>query len=295
MARKIAVCVGQNYYAPQTLVTPLRGCVNDALLIGEMLRIAGFQDVRQIHNEPATQEGILRRLAIEIAKLREGDFFVFWNSSHGYQVQDRNYDEMVDGLDEAICSYDTDPRNPLTDDKFAKILVRAHPKAFIFFGSDSCHSGSLTRGALEKMESNHRVPRLWIPPDDILFRTGRPTIDLGAYIKDFKRREVPQPPLRRFGFLAREEEDLQHLLLSGCKAEQVSWDAKFTEGHHGAMTYNFAKTVLEAWQQGKAITYQEAHEATLKGLEKGNFDQTPQLEGPKRLKDMPVFGFVPGG
>jgi hypothetical protein len=293
MAKKIAMCVGQNYYAPQTLVTPLRGCVNDALLIGEMLRMAGFQEVRQIHNEPATQEGILRRLAVEIAKLREGDYFVFWNSSHGYQLQDRNYDELVDGLDEAICTYDTDPRDPLTDDKFAKILVRAHPKAFVFLGSDSCHSGSLTRGALEGMENNDRTPRLWLPPDDILFRTGRPTIDLGAYIEGFKDRKVTQPPLRRFGFLARSEEDMQHLLLSGCKAEEVSWDAKFPQGHHGAMTYNFVNAVLKAWHNGKAITYREAHQATLDGLEKDRFDQNPQLEGPDRLKDTPVFGFVP--
>ena len=295
MARKIAVCVGQNYYAPQTLVSSLRGCVNDALLIGEMLRKAGFQEIRQIHNEPATQEGILRRLAIEIAKLRAGDYFVFWNSSHGYQVQDRNYDELVDGLDEAICTYDTDPRNPLTDDKFAKILVRAHPEALVFFGSDSCHSGTLTRGAMQEMAGNDRVPRLWIPPDDILFRTGRPTINLGAYIKDFKMAEITQPPVRRFGLLARRgEEDMQHLLLSGCESQEVSWDAKFPQGHHGAMTYNFAQAVLKAWHKGQTITYQEAHQATLQGLKENSYNQNPQLEGPNRLKDLPVFGFVPG-
>ena len=38
VATKIALCVGQNNYDPSTGVTPLRGCVNDTLLIGEMLR-----------------------------------------------------------------------------------------------------------------------------------------------------------------------------------------------------------------------------------------------------------------
>lgn len=293
MARKIAICVGQNEYAAHTSINPLRGCVNDSLLIGEMLRKAGFTEVRQIHNKAAIQEGILRRLAVEIAKLRAGDHFVFWNSSHGYQVQDRNYDELVDGMDEAICTYDTDERDPLTDDKFAKILVRAHPEALIFFGSDSCHSGTLTREGLTKLQGNDRIPRLWIPHEDILFRSGKPIVDLGAYIKGFEEREAPSHTVRRFGYLAQEQAEMNHLLLSGCKAEEVSWDAKFPQGNHGAMTYNFAKAVLGAWHKGKAITYREAHKATLKGLKEGHYDQHPQLEGPDRLQDAPVFGFVP--
>ena len=53
VVKKIALCIGLNTYGPQTTVTPLRGCVNDALLIGQMLRQAGFE-VRQVHNEAAT-------------------------------------------------------------------------------------------------------------------------------------------------------------------------------------------------------------------------------------------------
>jgi uncharacterized caspase-like protein len=64
LATKIALCVGQNKYDPSTGVTPLRGCVNDTLLIGEMLRRAGFE-VRQVHDQAATQRGILDRLSTE--------------------------------------------------------------------------------------------------------------------------------------------------------------------------------------------------------------------------------------
>ncbi len=59
------------------------------------------------------------------------------------------------------------------------------------------------------------------------------------------------------------------------------------------MTYNFAKAVLRAWRNGKAITYGEAHEAALEGLAQGEFEQKPQLEGPDRLKDAAVFGYEP--
>ena len=181
MATKIALCVGQNKYDPSTGVTPLRGCVNDTLLIGEMLRRAGFE-VRQVHDQAATQRGILDRLSIEVAKLREGDFFVFWNSSHGYQLNDREGDELYDYLDEAICTYDTDPRDPLTDDKIGRILYRADPKATVFLGSDSCHSASLTKAMLEEQKGNDGPqPRLWIPPDDVRFRSGTTLIDLDAF------------------------------------------------------------------------------------------------------------------
>jgi len=51
--------------------------------------------------------------------------------------------------------------------------------------------------------------------------------------------------------------------------------------------------VLRAWRDGKAITYREAHEAALTGLDQGEFEQEPQLEGPDRFKDAPVFGYKP--
>ncbi len=290
MPKKIAVCIGQNIYDPSTGVTPLRGCVNDALLIGEMLRFAGFDIIRQVHNEAATQEGILERVSTEVAKLRSGDYFVLWNSSHGYQIQDRSGDELIDGLDEAITSYDTDPRNPLTDDKFAQIISRAHPQSFILFASDSCHSGTLSKADVAHLGKNYRVPRLWIPPDDVLFRTGKPMLDLGKYMKGIPSRKAPKLKLRNFGRLGKDTGTMNHLFLSGCLPEEVSWDAKFDEGFHGAMTYNFTKAVLNAWSKKKAISYAEAHKTAIQGLKKGKFQQSPQLEGQNKFKDSPVFG-----
>ena len=85
---------------------------------------------------------------------------------------------------------------------------------------------------------------------------------------------------------------MRHLLLSGCRSDQVSWDAKFPQGYHGAMTYHFARAVLEAWQNGRAITYRAAHKAAHDVVAE-KFNQNPQLEGPDVLKDTPVFGYEP--
>jgi hypothetical protein len=298
MGRKVALCVGQNEYGPSTGVTPLRGCVNDALLIGEMLRAAGFE-VRQIHNQAATQKGIVDRLETEVAKLRAGDYLVFWNSSHGYQLTDRSADELYDGRDEAICTYDTDPRDPLMDDKLAKLFSRANPEAFVFFGSDSCHSGTLTRDALGGLRENgeraYRAPRLWLPPEDVRARAGQPAFDLWGYFDEEKRPEylaANGQPLRAFGRLGHPPPEVPHVLLAGCRAEQVSWDAQFGGRFHGAMTYNFAKAVLAAWRQGRAITYRDAH-ARAVAMVQERFAQEPQLEGPDSMKDAPVFGYRP--
>jgi hypothetical protein len=148
MPRRIAVCVGQNTYSPTSGVQPpLKGCINDAMLIGSMLSRAGFE-VRQLHDQAATQRAILTELETGVAQLREGDYFVFWNASHGYRVRDRSGDELFDFVDEAISTYDNDYRNPLTDDKFQQILGRANPGSTILFGSDSCFSATLTRQLL---------------------------------------------------------------------------------------------------------------------------------------------------
>jgi hypothetical protein len=386
MSRKVGICVGQNNYSPTSGVTPLLGCINDALLIGEMLRRAGFE-VRQLHDQAATQQGILEALETEVATLRQGDYLVFWNSSHGFQVQDQSGGDEFDYKDEAICCYDNALQDPLRDDKFARILDRVHPGATIFFGSDSCHSGSVTRAlvrglaglpadtsaqALQRSDDGEAEPvdiiarqiltrdtavrslqlpiegvaaevrettivpadsdivpadsdaeldqeteasindpvsndwqvRLFIPTRlDVLFDLGQNALNPDDYVRtvpegprsvDLDRFLAGDKPIRRLGALARpgREESTTHVLLSGCLPEEVSWDAPFPQGRHGAMTYYFAVVVLEAWKRGEAITYQQAHqEATNRLLQR--FSQHPQLEGPDILKDAPVFGYEP--
>lgn len=302
MGRKLALCVGINEYAPRTKIPPLRGCVNDALLIGEMLRYAGF-DVRQVHDRAATKKGILARLESEVARLRKDDYFVFWNSSHGYQLVDRSGDELHDGLDEAICTYDTDVRDPFSDDKIAKVFSRANREATVFLASDSCHSGTLTKSAVDSLRRNsndpqhYRAPRLWLPPPDIRFRSGHTDFDMWALVEEKpaakKGHDLGGVIPRTFGRLGHPPPEVPNLFLAACRADQVSWDSFFGSQFHGAMTFNFAKAVLSAWKAGKAISYAEAHKKASAGV-RSRFDQDPQLDGPSAFLDMPVFGYVPG-
>jgi metacaspase-1 len=182
------------------------------------------------------------------------------------------------------------------------VFARANPRATVFFGSDSCHSGTLTRALAEELRRNgespetYRAPRLWIPPDDVRSRQGLGEFDMWSLVEgepaQKSRLEPTKEKVRRFGRFGHPPPEVPHLLLSGCKAEQVSWDAYFNGQHHGAMTFNFAKVVLGAWKKGKAISYAEAHAETVAGVREG-FEQDPQLEGPASLAAKPVFDFAP--
>ncbi|WP_028066396.1 caspase family protein [Solirubrobacter soli] len=268
MPEKTAVCIGLNHYAPESDVPPLRGCVDDALLIGELLVRAGFS-VQQLHDSAATYSAILETIGEHVERLRAGDELVVWNASHGFQVPDLDGDEDADVLDEAICTYDNDVGRPLSDDRLAAVLARARSGTRVFVGSDSCHSGTLAREA----PPLHAIPRLWDPPQ----------ATRGAV--------APRGHVARFGGVA--GSPAEHLLLAGCEAGQVSWDAKFTEGYHGAMTYHFARAVLAAWDAGQAITYAAAHQMATAGIHATGLVQNPQLEGMPTLKAAPVFGYVP--
>lgn len=302
MPLKTALCVGINHFAPPPYgggaPSSLRGCVNDALLIGQMLRVAGFDPVRQLHNESAKQEAILERLNSQIARLRAGDTFVFWISTHGTQVQDRNGDELLDGKDEAICPHDHDFRNPFVDDKFAQILSRANPEANIFLAFDSCHSHTMdkewdlqlgTRPEI-KPEPDGRVARFWAPPADISFRSGTLEVSLDRYLAGVDNPATPDLKARKIGMGGKIDQELNHLVLAGCQSDQSSWDCEFAQGPHGAMTYGFAMAVLKAWKQKQAITYAQAFQEACAFIAERNFEQNPQLDGPQAMKDAVVFG-----
>jgi hypothetical protein len=116
---------------------------------------------------------------------------------------------------------------------------------------------------------------------------GMPSLDISRYLD----RPLVAPrgdEVLRFG-----GSPAGHLLLAGCEAGQVSWDAKYPQGYHGAMTYHFARAVLTAWEGGQAITYAAAQQAAAAGIRANGLVQDPRLEGAQDLKGAPVFGYVP--
>lgn len=79
---------------------------------------------------------------------------------------------------------------------------------------------------------------------------------------------------------------MSELLLSGCRSDQYSYDARFGRTYHGAMSY-YAQQLLAA--SGYRLTYQKLRATLVPTLREHNYDQEPQLEGKASFKRRPAF------
>ena len=79
---------------------------------------------------------------------------------------------------------------------------------------------------------------------------------------------------------------MREVLLSGCTAQESSYDDLIDGSHHGAMTYYALKTIRDARYK---LTYQTLHKGLLYHLNKAKYDQHPQLEGQDEHKQRQIF------
>lgn len=282
-----ALLVGINAYPCK----PLRGCVNDVMQVKAVLqRYFGFQEehFRILLDVEATAANIESGLQWLAQDGHEPNAIrVFHYSGHGAYTPDQNGDEP-DGRDECLVPYDYQTAGKLTDDALKALYNLFPPTANLTLVMDSCHSGSVNRA----------------PEEDIIFRF-LPTssedlreIDAAAalfmeaqeeYIvrrlRDERLDEMSDDELRkkvhaltksyrkkRFGDLRTRE---ANILLAGCRPEQLCADAPIGGDYHGAFTYYFCESIVEADGQ---ITYQQLAEETGKRLYDRGFLQVPQLE-----------------
>jgi hypothetical protein len=263
---KRALCVGINKYPRPDL--ELRGCVNDATAWANLL-VDHYDfarpDVKVITNAKATKRAVLDALMDLLTRASKGDVLVFTNSSHGTYVADGDRDESF--YDEAICPYDCET-DLIVDDEL-RALFSAIPKGVrVTMISDSCHSGSVTREP-PLPTPDHRRKRYVDPV--ALGRRG--LTDVRRRARPRREHEVP-------------EIDMNELLLSGCRADQYSYDAKFGRRFHGAMTQTALATIAAADHH---ITWAQLHRQLVPALRAANYDQEPQLEGRAANKRRQIF------
>lgn len=305
----MALCVGINNYDPNSGVTPLNGCVNDSYVIMKMLEEAEFK-VTLLNDEKATKTQILEHLKKFIKILNQSNeegYLVYWNSSHGYQVPnwDLDSDDEHDQLDEAICTYDTDPNKPLIDDIIKDIFLELeNEKVMVFFGSDSCYSQSLHRsmGGFDNMITNQTAlakvevqPRVWFAPPETFTRP-----KLRESVLDLYGQPKPKPYYHEINQFINIKDDyiennMQFIFMSACKDDQYSWDAWFKEvfAYHGAMTFCFVDVVMNAWNSKKPIKYKEAFDKMCYEIQKRQFQQEPTMEYYRDMENQYVFGYIP--
>jgi metacaspase-1 len=271
--RKRAFCVGINDYRVRG--QDLKGCVNDARAWRDLLvRHFDFpaSDVSVLTDRDATKRGVIAGLKSLLARARSGDVLVFTNSSHGSQIADVGADE--DAYDEVLCPHDTNV-NVVSDDELRELLGSLAEGVRMTVISDSCHSGTVTRTLLNELlppelrfPDNRRVRFL----NPALFRSGK---ILPNPMKAKPKRRIAYP-----------ESGMNHLLLSGCKDSEYSYDAKLNGKYYGAMTFHAIAAIRDA---GYTITPSALVREVRLQLAEAGFPQHPQLEGPAAAKRRQLF------
>ncbi len=280
MANKRALIVGINAYP----TAPLRGCVNDAMMVSELLtKHFGFKanEKRMLTDESATTSNILSRLNWLVDGAKPGDILHFHFSGHGSQMINQNYetDFEPDELDEIICPVDLDWREKvIRDDDLKRIFDKVPAGVHLTVVLDCCNSGSgldqvnqyqpTTTRAHEFGPDSPNRNRLLPMPADIANR------GLGLDLKP-RARSVQSRQVDKTG-----------LMVSGCQAHQTSADAFIDNQYCGAATYAFIQT-LEMYDYN--IPYKVLVEEMNNFMVERNFSQRPELNGNPALYDTKVL------
>jgi len=223
----------------------LNACELDA---NDMKAIAGDRgfESSSLLTQEATADAVTGEIERAAQELASGDLFLLTYSGHGGQVPDRNDDEK-DRSDETWVAYD----RQIVDDELYASWAEFQPGVRIVVISDSCHSGSVTRGIegevpdqlATRTTADARSPRYKALPRDVMIATYR----AHAKLYDAIQEALPSSVESDVGATV--------LLISGCQDDQLSLDG-FSNGL-------FTENLLAVWADGawRAGGYPQFHEA----------------------------------
>ncbi len=258
----------------------LRGCVNDALDMGVVLEDRGYEGVALLDNA-ATKTAVVSAWSQALQENKRGDRLVLGWSGHGTQRWDLTQDEG-DRLDEAIVLPQNGSGGPAYDlmiDDEMDILLQDNAGGRVVLISDSCYSGTMTRGLMEGRDQEKSLAK-WLPIFDA-FPESRDLVD--PALVEMMPVRGSGPGVR--GSLQRVAKQHRAILLSGSAEDEVSWDATFNGRANGAFTYHLVRVL----QQHPEITFKRLHELTLKATRAAGFDQNPMLDSRSWQKYVRAF------
>jgi hypothetical protein len=196
-----------------------------------------------------------------------GDSLVFTFSGHGSWIPDPDGEE-ADQRDEMLCPYDISDNKYLLDDDLAAAFGKKADGVRLFFISDSCHSGTVSRLAPPLVpDAATLIPRpRFLPPFQFVREPAvRRKIDLVANLSPGGRPTRQKYPA---------------LLLAGCRDTEFSYDANFQNRPNGAFTF-FALRALQADPSTPRKWMRQIRES----LPSSIHPQTPQIYGTGAAKD----------
>lgn len=283
--KKKALLVGINYIGTKN---ELKGCINDTDNVKQFLLSQGFSNDNIVQlNDNAnnrrqipTVQNIRDGIQWLVKDARPNDSLFFHYSGHGGQTEDKNGDE-ADGLDEVIYPLDFETNGFLIDDELHDTLVSPLPKGTRLTALfDSCHSGSVL-----DLPYTYSTKGLLKEPN-VLEEAGSGLLDtFKAYSKGdqkamFKGIQGVFKSVMNKDKAEKAEEltkktktaPCDAILLSGCKDDQTSADAKEDGQSTGAMSYSFIETMKNNPNQSYLTLLQNTRE-----ILSSKYSQKPQL------------------
>ena len=278
MPGKKALFVGINKFKKYPQFT-LNGCVNDAKDMSTLYKdMLGFKasEMTILTDAQATKASIMANLKSMVTDAKAGklNYVVFSLSSHGTQMNDTSGDEP-DGMDEAFVPYDIaeksgswDPAHIISDDDFHDLFIQLPTNVLLEVYLDTCHSGSGLRGAEFGLHASRA--RYVSPPEHEFGQKS-------ARVRGFRLKRRLSAAAKRpvNGGSNKAVPGAQHMLWTGCKANETSADAYFSGRYNGAFTYYFVKVIRDT----KNKFSRKEVIAKMRALMSNKFAQNPQLEG----------------
>jgi len=263
--------------------SPLRGCVNDALLMYKILSEKydfKSENIDLITDGECTKKNMLKYLRKLTMDVQSGDYIFFHYSGHGSQVavNDWTNNKESDGMDEILCPVDLDWNDPLRDHELGAFFTKLPPDVKILIILDCCHSGTGLRNTWKTIgdqSENDWVNRFMPPPPSNILSDPRITLDDAMNF-------VAPDSVNKNGFMVETAKQGSAILISKCQDNQTSADAYLGGRYQGALTCLLAQSLAE---NDYSLSYKNLILEINKKTDKMGFEQNPQLESKSTLFD----------
>lgn len=267
MPRGISLHIGINLLNPEHYAGwegPLKFCEADAKAIHAIARKVGYEESSLLLTGDATLGGVTEAMQKAAKALEPGDIFLLSYAGHGGQLPDQragDFRDEEDRTDETWCLYD----GQLSDDEQSVLYAGFEPGVRVLVVSDSCHSGTVTRGAVDQkvasLSDSARAAEQGSATARFRFMPRDKAVDVfrgNAGFYEQRRGALPK---------TRPEVTATVQLFSGCQDDQLSGE----DFGHGF----FTQALLDVWDDGNfSGNYEKFHRAILELMPKG---QQPNL------------------
>lgn len=274
-----ALVIGIDRY---TYINPLQGAVNDARDIADALKGLGVKKLRLFVDGDAERSRIIRAWRELVAETAPDSTLVLTFAGHGAQQPERVPGSEADGKDEFLVLADFAPRGPgtaqrLTDDEIAVLLKEAAPRRVIFI-SDSCHSGTMTRGF-----------------DDRAGMLGTRAARIDGKLVDGIDDDALPPPTRA-ALQAEAEEQPNVTFFAAVADHELAPEVMINRKPRGALSWAFANALRgQADRDGDGIVTKGELETHIRGAVRMALEgrQHPQVQ-PRGRGEVPLIDPVAG-